>query len=499
MTDVAPVAAIPDPPGTGHRKKFVDFQHDVGYDDIALALSEGYESIEHLKRYTTLGMALDQGKTSSVNALAIVAQMLGRPINAIGTTTFRPPYRPVAIGALAGPETEQQFKPIRRSPMHHLHARNGAVFTTTGLWLRPWYYPKPGETLRDAYIREADAVRKTVGMTDVSTLGKIDVQGPDAAEFLNRIYANDFDTLAVGKARYGVMLRPDGIVVDDGTTSRITEHHYFMTTTTGGAGKVMTFLEYLLQTTWSELKVQLTSVTSQWAAVAVAGPRSRDLVAVLVRDVDFGNAAFPFMGVRHGNIGSIPVRVLRISFSGELAYEIYTPAGFGEALWQTVGEAGRAFGLVTYGIEALGALRIEKGHVAGAEIDGRTTLADMGLARMASKKKPYIGSVLMQREGLLDGNRPQLVGLEAANGDIELRAGAILCEPGQHEGHGIGFVSSVTYSPALGRHIAIGFVAGGMSREGKLIDAVFPLRGEVTTVRVRSPRFVDPEGARLNA
>ncbi len=499
MTGIAPVAAIPDPPGAGYRKKFVDFQHDVGYDDIALALSEGYESIEHLKRYTTLGMALDQGKTSSVNALAIVAQMLGRPVNAIGTTTFRPPFRPVAIGALAGPETELHFKPARRSPMHHLHERNGAVLTTAGFWLRPWYYPKLGESLRDAYIREAGAVRRTVGMVDVSSLGKIDVQGPDAAEFLNRVYANGFDTLAIGRARYGVMLRPDGIVVDDGTTSRLSEHHYFMTTTTTGAGKVMTFLEYLLQTTWPDLKVQLTSVTSQWAAVAVAGPRSRDLLASLVPDVDFANAAFPFMGARHGHAGAMPVRLLRISFSGEMAYEVYAPAGFGETLWQTISDAGQAFGLVIYGVEALGVLRIEKGHVAGAEIDGRTTLGDMGLARMASKKKPYIGSALMQREGLVDGNRPQLVGLEAANGDIALRAGAILCEPGRHQGHGIGFISSVTYSPALGRHIAIGFVAGGMSREGQLIDAVFPLRGEVTSVRVRSAHFVDPEGVRLNA
>ncbi|MBI3370898.1 MAG: sarcosine oxidase subunit alpha family protein [Betaproteobacteria bacterium] len=499
MTDITPVAAIPDPPDAGYRKKFVDFQHDVGFDDIALALREGYESIEHLKRYTTLGMALDQGKTSSVNALAIAARMLGRPINELGTTTFRPPYRPIAIGALAGPETGLHFKPIRRSPMHELHARNGAVFTTAGFWLRPWYYPKPGESPRDAYIREADAVRKAVGMVDVSSLGKIDVQGPDAAEFLNRVYTNGFDTLVIGKARYGVMLRPDGIVADDGTTSRLSENHYFMTTTTVGAGKVMTFLEYLLQTAWPELRVQLTSVTSQWAAIAVAGPRGRDLVAALVRDVDFENAAFPFMGVRHGHVGAIPVRLLRVSFSGEMAYELYTPAGFGEALWQALSDAGQPFGLVVYGVEALGALRIEKGHVAGAEIEGRTTLADMGLARMASKKKEYIGSALSRREGLIDGNRQQLVGLEAASSAVALRAGAILCEPGRHQGHGIGFVSSVTYSPALGRHIAMGFVAGGMSREGTVIDAVFPLRGEVTAVRVRSPHFVDPEGVRLNA
>jgi len=499
LTGIAPVAAIPDPPGAGYRKKFVDLQHDVGYDDIALALSEGYESVEHLKRYTTLGMALDQGKTSSVNGLAIAGRMLDRPINAVGTTTFRPPYRPVAIGALAGPEAGLHFKPTRRSPMHRLHERNGAVFTHTGFWLRPWVYPRPGESRRDAYIREADAVRKSVGMVDISSLGKIDVQGPDAAEFLNRIYVNAFDTLAIGKARYGVMLRPDGIVLDDGTTSRLAEQHYFMTTTTAGAGKVMTFLEYLLQAIWPELKVQLTSVTSQWAAVAVAGPRSRDLLASLARDVDFANASFPFMGVRHGHAGTIPVRLLRVSFSGELAYEAYAPAGFGEALWEAIAHAGKDFGVVPYGIEALGALRIEKGHVAAGEIDGRTTLADLGLARMASRKKPFVGGALMQREGLADPDRPQLVGLEAANGDVALRAGAILCEPGRHEGHGIGFVSSTTYSPALGRHIALGFVAGGMSREGQVIDAVFPMRDEVTAVRVRSPHFVDPEGGHLNA
>ena len=419
---IASVWAIPDPQGAKPAKKFVDLQHDVAMDSVALALREGYDSIEHLKRYTTLGMAIDQGKTASVNGLAVVAQMLGRPIDAVGTTTFRPPYRPVAIGALAGPETGQHFKPIRRSPMHDWHTRHGAVFTTTGFWLRPWYYAKPGETLGEAYVREADAVRRTVGMVDVSSLGKIDVQGPDATEFLNRVYVNAFDTLPVGKARYGVMLRPDGIVADDGTTSRISALHYFMTTTTVAAGKVMTFLEYLLQTAWPELKVQVTSVTSQWAAIAVAGPRSRDVVAGLARDIDFGNDAFPFMGVRRGRIGKIPVRLLRVSFSGEMAYEVYAPAGFGEALWQAIYDAGRAVDLVPYGVEALGTLRIEKGHVAGAEIEGRTTLADMGLARMASRKKPFIGSALMQREGLVDAKRPQLVGLEVANGDLALRA-----------------------------------------------------------------------------
>lgn len=494
---VEPVGAIPDR-SPRYRKKFIDLQHDVTVSDVSQALGEGYESVEHLKRYTTLGMATDQGKTSNANALAIMAGMLDRPIHAVGTTTFRPPYRPVAIGALAGPEFGRHFKPTRRSPMHDWHERNGAVFTAAGLWLRPWYYPRSGESVSEASAREADAVRSRVGMVDISSLGKIDVQGPDAAEFLNRVYVNGWDNLEIGKARYGVMLRPDGFVLDDGTTSRIGTHHYFMTTTTVGAGKVMTFLEYLLQVDWPDLRVHLTSVTSQWAGIAVAGPRSRDTIARLVRDVDFGNEAFPFMGVRHGHLGEIPVRLLRISFSGERAYEVYAPAGYGEALWEAIWAAGQEFGLVAYGTEALGTLRIEKGHVAGAEIEGRTTLADLGLGRMASKKKPFVGSTLMRREGLCDPARPQLVGLEPC-GDGVLRAGAILCEPGQHKGHGIGFVSSVTYSPALRGNIALGFVSGGMSRDGTRIDAVFPLRNEVVGVRVRSPNFVDPQGERLHA
>lgn len=499
MSPLAPVWTIEDAPSSKRNKKFVDFQHDVGVDDIAQALQEGYESVEHLKRYTTLGMATDQGKTSNVNALAVTAEILRRPVNAIGTTTFRPPYRPIAIGTLAGAEFGAHFKPTRRSPMHDWHVRNGAKFTATGLWQRPWYYPKPGESARDAGVREASAVRQAVGMVDISSLGKIDVQGADAAEFLDRVYVNAWGTLEVGKARYGVMLRPDGIVMDDGTTSRLSDDDYFMTTTTAGAGKVMTFLEYLLQTAWPELKVHVTSVTGQWAGVAVAGPRSRELVAGLIRDCDFANEAFPFMGVRHGHIGEIPVRILRISFSGELAYELYTPAGYGEQLWRSLYEAGRGLGLVVYGTEALGILRIEKGHVAGAEIDGRTTLADLGLARMASKKKPYLGSALAGREGLSDPGRAQLVGLEPCASGASFRAGAILCEPGQHSGHGIGFVSSVTYSPALGRHIGLGFVAGGMARRGASIDAIFPMKNEVTAVRVTSPQFVDPEGERLHA
>jgi len=496
---IAPVWAIGGAAPARGTKRFVDLQHDVCVDDVAQALQEGYESVEHLKRYTTLGMATDQGKTSNVNALGIAAEALQRPVDAIGTTTFRPPYRPITIGALAGSEFGPHFKPVRRSPMHDWHVQHGAVFTTAGLWQRPWYYPQPGENVRDASIREAAAVRQGVGMVDISSLGKIDVQGPDAVDFLNRVYVNAWDTLAVGKSRYGVMLRPDGIVLDDGTTSRLSANHYFMTTTTLGAGRVMTWLEYLLQTAWPELAVHVSSVTSQWAGIAVAGPRSRELLAAVIADCDFGNDAFPFMGVRHGRLDGIPVRMLRVSFSGEMAYEVYAPAGYGAPLWESLHAAGQALGMVAYGTEALGILRIEKGHVAGAEIEGRTTLADLGLARMASKTKPCIGSALARREGLSDPARPQLVGLEPREAGARFRAGAILCEPGRHSGHGIGFVSSVTYSPALGKHIGLGFVAGGMSRHGDSIDAVFPMKNEVTVVRVTPPQFVDPEGERLHA
>ncbi len=527
---IAPVWMVPDPLGKGHGKKFVDLQHDVGADDIELAHREGYVSVEHLKRYTTLGMAADQGKTSNLNALGIMAGIRGKKINEVGTTTFRPPFRPISIGALTGPETGLHFRPIRRSPMHDWHEAQGAAITTTGLWLRAWYFPKAGESKADAYVREAAAVRKSVGLTDVSSLGKIDIQGPDAAEFLNRVYVNGFLTLPVGKARYGVMLRPDGIVMDDGTTSRISEHHYFMTTTTAGAGKVMSHLEFLLQTAWPDLRVHVTSVTSQWAGMAVAGPRSRELLEKVITDIDLSEEGLPFMGVRQGHAGDIPVRVLRISFSGERAYEVYTPAGYGMQLWQTLCDQGKSCDMTVYGVEALGALRIEKGHVAGGELEGRTTLTDMGLGKMASTKKPFIGGALAQREGMTDPLRPQLVGLELAEGTGTLRAGAILCDPAKryartiakdtsalidcppnpaskafdagngsgHMGHGIGFVSSVTWSPELNRNIALGYVSGGMARKGEQIDAVFALKGELTKVRVTSPHFVDPEGERLH-
>ena len=488
---------VPDTRLSKSAMKFVDIQNDVKSDDIGLAHREGYDSVELLKRYTTLGMATDQGKTANLNAMAIMAGLHRTDIKDVGTTMFRPPYRPVLVGAMAGQTKHEHFRPTRRSPMHDWHERNGAVFAQTNLWVRPWYFPQPGESVRSASIREAAAVRERVGMTDVSSLGKIDVQGPDVAEFLNRVYVNHFDTLKPGKVRYGMMLRLDGIALDDGTTARISENDYFMTTTTAGEATVLTHLEYLLQTAWPDLEVQLTSVTSQWAGIAVAGPRCRSVLANIIHDIDFSNEALPFMGVDHGHLDGIPVRVSRLSFSGEMAYEVYVPAGYGEHVWQAIFDAGQAFGIIPYGTEALNILRTEKGHVAGPELDGRTNLIDLGMGRMASRKKPFVGSAMLQREGMADPARPQLVGLKPVKDGDEFRAGAILCEQGQHGGHGLGRVSSIAYSPELAMHIGLGFVSGGMSRRGDVIDAVFPLRKEVTAVRVVSPHFVDPKGERL--
>ncbi|MBB3065419.1 sarcosine oxidase subunit alpha family protein [Limibacillus halophilus] len=481
-------------------KAFLDLQHDVSTSDVELAHREGYVSVEHLKRYTTLGMATDQGKLANVNALAIMAGLRAEAIPEVGTTTFRPPFTPVTIGALAGQETGRHFRPIRRTAMEEWHRANGAVFVEAGLWIRPWYYPQEGEDLNAAYRREAAEVRKRVGIVDVSTLGKIDVQGPDAGEFLNRVYVNGFAKLPVGRARYGAMLRPDGIVYDDGTTSRLSEDHYFMTTTTAAAAKVLSELEFLLQTQWQDLRVQVTSVTDQWAGMAVAGPKSRALLEDAVEDIDLSNEAFGPMSVGTGRVGDIPVRIFRLSFSGELAYEVFTPSGYGEELLDRLVRAGKPHGVLLYGLEAMGALRIEKGHVTHSEIDGRTTLDDIGLGRMASSKKPYIGKVLAQREGLVDPNRPKLVGLEVVEEADRIGGGALLFGAAAvKEGHGEGHVTSVTYSPHKSRYIGLGFLARGDQRQGEIIEAHDPVRGRVTKVKVVSSVFYDPEGERTNA
>ncbi len=478
-------------PGPG--RAFVDLQHDVTAADVELARREGFEAVEHLKRYTTLGMAADQGKTSNLNGLAIMAEARGIPVARAGTTRFRPPYTPVAIGALAGAETGAHLAPVRRSPMHDWHLAHGAEMVAAGAWMRPRAYLRAGETIRDAYIREATAVRGGVGIVDVSPLGKIEVTGPDAAAFLDRVYVNGWSKLPVGRARYGIMLREDGVVLDDGTTWRLSEHRFLMTTTTANAAKVLGHLEVLLATAWPDLRVRVTSVTEQWAGMAVAGPRSRDLLSGLVAGIDFATEAFPFMGVRGGTLGGVPVTVARLSFSGEMAYEVFCGANHGAGAWEAIVAGGAAFGIVPYGLEALGTLRIEKGHVGGAELDGRTTMHDLGMDGMASSRKAHVGSAMMHRPALTEAARPRLVGLRSTSGERILPGAHLVGPDGRSQGH----VTSTTWSPTLGAEIALAMLSDGPSRMGEALSAAYPLRGLATPVEVVPTAFVDPDGGRM--
>ena len=489
----SPVWEVPVAKGKG--KKFVDLQHDVTVDDVKLAQREGFESVEHLKRYTTLGMAADQGKTSNVNGLAIMAKARGISIGEVGTTRFRPPYTPVTLGALVGRDQDSHLRPTRRTPMHDLHEQAGAEMISAGAWVRPRIYGKPGETVEQAYIREMKCVREGVGMIDVSTLGKIDVQGPDATEFLNRVYSNGFAKLPIKKARYGLMLREDGFVFDDGTTWRLSDDHYLMTTTTAHAAQVLANLEYLLTIVWPSLKVHVCSVTDQWAAMAVAGPKSRDVLSKVVTGIELGNEYFPFMNVGRGEIDGSSILISRLSFSGELAYEVYCGWFDGESVWNSIMEAGQEFGIVSYGLEAMGALRIEKGHVSTPELDGRTTANDLGLGGMVSTKKNFVGSAMIDREALNDPDRMVLVGLQSLdNGSIH--AGSQLVEIGEKES--IGHVTSVTYSPSCKQYIALGLLQRGRERMGANLVAADPLRNHETRVEVVDTCFVDKKGERLH-
>ncbi|WP_404927509.1 sarcosine oxidase subunit alpha [Mesorhizobium sp. ORM16] len=501
LPSVEAVACDPDPAPVfeirASGKSFVDFQHDVTSEDVRLAHREGFVSVEHLKRYTTLGMATDQGKNSNVPGLAIMAEALGKPIPEVGTTRFRPPFAPVSIGSLAA-ERFGDLKPERLTPMHDWHVANGATMYSAGLWYRPMIYGLAGETVEQAYVREARATRESAGIVDVSTLGKIAVQGPDAAEFLDRVYTNMFSTLAVGKARYGLMLREDGLAFDDGTTWRLGEQDFLMTTTTANAGKVMQHLEYFLDVVWPELKVHVTSVTDQWAGAAIGGPKARQILAGCVVGTAVDNAALPFMGIVHGQIAGVPVMICRLSFSGEMAFEVYCGADHGTHVWEALIEAGKPFGLVTYGLEALGTMRIEKGHVTGAEIDGRTTARDLHLDWMLSKKKPFIGSAMMDREGLISPDRLELVGLVSLD-NRPLNGGAhIVEELDESNPHGsIGHITACCYSPALGKHIALALVKGGKARHGSRAHVSDPLRNRFGPVEIVSNHFYDPDGSRM--
>jgi methylglutamate dehydrogenase subunit C len=483
-------------------KAFVDQQNDVTAPDIELAEREGFRAVEHLKRYTTLGMATDQGKTANVNALAIMAELTKKSIPETGMTIARPPYTPVAIGAFAGHHRAKDFKPSRKPPSYTWSKEQGAVFVETGLWLRPSYFPHPGETdWLETVTREVTTVRTAVGICDVSTLGKIDVQGSDAAAFLDRLYINGFKTLALGKARYGCMLREDGILMDDGTVARLAENHYFVTTTTANAVKVSQHMEFCAQWLWPELDVQMISATEQWAQYAIAGPKSRELLRKIIDPAfDISDKGFPYMQAGEVTVcGGVKARLFRLSFSGERAYEIGVPARFGDALIRRLMAAGKEYGVCAYGTEALGVMRIEKGHISGPELNGTTTPRDVGLGGMASTKKDYIGRVLGQRPGLLEPDRPSLIGFRPVDRSARLRSGAHFigrdAEPTAANDEG--YMTSVAYSPSLGHWVGLGLLKRGPSRIGEIVRAYDPLRGDNTLVEVVGTCFVDPEGVNL--
>ncbi len=505
--DPAADFALPDTPAADHRpyelwevkgrgKAFVDLQDDVTADDIRLAHREGFSHIEHAKRYTTHAMGTDQGKVGGLVGAAVLAKARGEPVAGVGLPRFRPYTAPIAWGAMAGGEIGQHFQPVRRTSLHGMHDALGAVWMDAGLWKRPAYYPKPSDADAWASVkREAHAVRERVGICDVSTLGKIMVEGPDAATFLDRVYANTFSTLPIGRARYGLMLREDGIVFDDGTTTRLGPDRFFVTTTTAQAGPVMQHLEFHLASAWPELDVSLASVTDQWAAMSIAGPKAREVIAAVVQGIDVANEAFPFMAVADCTVSGVPARLFRISFSGELAYEIATPAGYAPHVWQAVMAAGASHGIEPYGVEALGLLRVEKGHVAGSEINGQTTAHDLGLGRMLKKKGDFIGRVLAQRPGLTDPSRPRLVGLRSVDPNRQIRAGSHLLVDGQDQG----WISSATQSVVDPGWIGLGLLRDAEARIGSEIIAANPLMGEEVPVTVTSPHGYDAENLRVRA
>jgi sarcosine oxidase, subunit alpha len=484
------------------EKAFVDFQSDVTAEDVRLAAREGFRSVEHFKRYTTTGMSSDQGKTSNINALGILAAATGRSIAETGTTTFRAPYTPVSYGVLAGRDLGDFLDPIRITPMHDWHAAHGAVFENVGQWKRPWFYAK-NESMHQAVQREARAARTALGVLDASTLGKIDVQGSDAAQFLDRIYTGSFSSLGLGRCRYGLMCREDGMLFDDGVATRLAPDHFHLTTTTGGAARVLDWLEEWLQTEWPELQVYCTSVTEQWATVAVSGPAVRELMRKLSPDVDLDARSFPFLSMREARVAGLDARVFRISFTGELSYEINVPAHQGPALWQAVMEAGAEHGITPYGTETMHLLRAEKGFIiAGQETDGTVTPHDLGLDWAVAKNKDFLGKRSLLRVDAQRPERKQLVGLLPENPGEVLPEGAQITErevplprrPGCAPVPMVGHVTSSYLSPNLGRSFALALVKAGRSRMGQALFV--PLEDRAAKVRIVEPVFVDKEGAR---
>ena len=488
-------------PEKKHYKRFVDFQNDVAVSDIQLAVQEGFRSIEHVKRYTTLGMATDQGKTSNLNGLQLVSDLEKKIVPEVGHTTFRPPYTSVTIGTIIGREVGKNYKATRKSPMHQWHEKHNGIFVDAGLWLRPRYYKKGNETLHEAAKREALNVRKNVGVCDVTSLGKIDIKGKDSAEFLNRIYTNAFLKLPIGKARYGVMLREDGMVFDDGTTTRISENNYHMTTTTAQAANVLSHLEYYLQVVWPELDVTVVSTTEQWAGAAIAGPNSRLLLSKIFPNEDVSNEGLPFMGYREFNYKDSLARIFRISFSGELAYEINVMSNFGESMWKEIIELGKDFQIQPYGTEALSTLRIEMGHVAGSEIDGRTIAYDLSLEGMLSEKKDFIGKRSLKRKAFTEKGREQIVGLVPIDKKTSIPEGSHLVvdhklkSPNPKLGH----VSASCWSVENNNPFSLAILKNGKNKIGEKLYAVSPLKNISVQVEVVSQHYVDPDGKRVRS
>ena len=488
-------------PKNKNFKRFVDFQNDVAVSDIEVALREGYRSIEHVKRYTTLGMATDQGRTSNLNGLQLVANVEKKIVPQVGHTTFRPPFTPITIGTIVGREVDMEYMPTRKTPMHTWHEKNNAVFVDAGAWKRPRYYKQGNENLFEASKREARNVREHVGICDVTTLGKIDIKGPDAAEFLNRVYTNAWLKLPVGKARYGVMLREDGIVMDDGTTTRISENHYHMTTTTAQAANVLSHLEYYLQVVWPELKVNVLSTTEQWAGAALAGPKSRDVLAKLFPDLDVSNEALPFMGYIEGNLFGVKAKIFRISFSGELAYEINVESDYGLFMWEKMMEIGKEFKIQPYGTEALSTLRIEMGHVAGPELDGRTIPYDVSLEGLVSKKKDFIGKRSLQKEAFNNSDRQKIVGLVPTDKKTSIPEGShlVVDKNAKLPNPKLGHVSSSCWSVENNNPFSLAIVKDGKNMIGKKLFAVSPLKNTSIEVEVISSHYVDHEGKRVRS
>lgn len=485
-------------------KAFVDYQNDVHRKDLGLAVKEGYGHVELAKRYTTNGMATDQGKLSNINAIGLLAEARGVSPAEVGTTTFRPFYTPVSFGVLTGTAHGSHFQPVRKSPLHDWAKKNGAVFVETGLWYRSSWFPRADEnSWRESVDREVKNVRLNAGICDVSMLGKIEITGRDSAEFLNRVYSNAFLKLPVGKARYGLMLREDGMIYDDGTTSRMEENRYFMTTTTAYAAGVMNHLEFCAQALWPKLDVNLASVTDQWAQMAIAGPKARAILEKIV-DMDLSNESFPFLGAREVSFfdGQIHGRLFRISFSGELAYELAAPAGYGEAVADAIMEAGDEYGIQPYGVEALSVLRIEKGHVTHNEINGTVVPGDLGFGKMASSAKAdFIGKRMLDREGLNDPNRHQLVGVMPLDPSTSFRSGShILAKDASATlENDQGYVTSSCYSPHVGSTIGLALVRRGAERHGEEVMIWNGLRDEFTPGKLCSPVFFDPANEKLHA